>query len=371
MIARQESSWFPVRRRPGRIGAVEITRLLVFQCVLVLVLLAATRELWLTIVGAVLGGLVLVGVFGRTGRRWWTELLMSWLRYRARRGRAHGAGGSDGDARLAALRELVPDLVVETAEGGAAAGSVGMAGDGAGWYSVLAVRGAGTAHSSPPVPLSELARMASEAEQPGVVIQVVSARTARRHQDVWVAVRLDAQAVAESVVDASDGGSDVDVPQVLAEMTRRAGRLLSRSGLEARPLDADGLIDALARSCDLLGAELSSTAHERWEGWHSTQWTHTCFWLRSWPDPDRGGWLLAALAEVPAALVSIAVVLEPAREDVDLCCLVRLADRGESHRSACAAVSSLAERAGAELYRLDGEHAPAVYASAPSGGGAR
>jgi type VII secretion protein EccE len=207
---------------------------------------------------------------------------------------------------------------------------------------------------------------------------------------LWVAVRLDAGAVADSLVD--DRDRQVGVPTVLAELTRRVDRALRRRGLKARTLDADGVMDALVLSCDLAPAELPGgggaprsgaggasldqqpvLAREEWDAWHSPRLAHRCFWLARWPDPERGTSLLAGLNDAPDARVSIALVLEPRHEPelTDLRCLVRVAAPADRSRLAADHSMQLAERLGGRLYPLDGEHALAVYGTAPSGGGAR
>ncbi|GAB3569609.1 type VII secretion protein EccE [Amycolatopsis endophytica] len=362
-------AWFrPVRGR-GRLGVVSLARLLAFEIVLVVVAAVGVQRMWALIVAGVIGLAVIVLMFGRSKGRWWTESLMLWAGFRSRRG---ASGEKREDPRLAALCELAPDLIVEDIDGPADT-KLGMGSDEAGWFAVLEVSG-GAGMATPPVPLAALARTAAEAEQAGVVMQVVThsvpAREAgARDRALWIAVRLDARAVAESMIDSPAGR--LDVPTVLAEITRRAERVLRRRGLQARMLTADELVDALARSCDLLPGVGTARVHETWDAWHSRRLRHGCFWVQSWPDPDRGTGLLAALSEVPAELVSVALLLEPSYDGTTLRCLVRVAATPQRFGQVCDLVKTLAGRNGARVSRLDGQHAPAVYASAPSGGGAR
>lgn len=367
--------WFQRRRLPGRIGPVGISRLLVFQVIQVGLFVVLVRGVWAAVLGGAVGALAIAVTFGRWRGRWWTESAMLWLRFRRRRGIADPRAE---DPRLAALSQLVPDLVVEDVDG-TDGSRLGMASDGAGWFAVLEVEPT-EADVSPPVPLSALARIAAEAEQAGVVMQVVShtmpatVELGGAQRFLWVAVRLDADAVADSLVD--DPDRQVGVPAVLAELTRRVDRALRRRGLKARTLDADGVMDALVLSCDLAPAELADRpvlAREDWDAWHSPRLAHRCFWLARWPDPERGTSLLAGLNDAPDARVSIALVLEPRDEGelTDLRCLVRVAAAPGRSRLAADHSMQLAERLGGRLYPLDGEHALAVYGTAPSGGGAR
>lgn len=323
-------------------------------------------RLWLVILAAVLTVLLTVLLFGRSHGRWWSESLLLWLRYRRRSGMADVRRD---DPRLTALCELVPELTVEDVP--AAEGMLGMGGDGAGWFSVLEVTTADPSGAMPPVPLAALARIGADAKEAGVVVQLVSHNAAGpqgRERAVWVAVRLDAKAVAETALST---GHRVDVPAVLVEMARRVEKVLRRRGLAARALNADALLGALARSCDLLPAGSPALAREAWQSWHSGRLVHRCYWMASWPDIERGTGLLAQLADLPATLVSIAFVLEPAYEGTDMSCVVRIATLSASLGAACERAELLVRRAGGHLSRLDGQHAPGVYASAPSGGGAR
>ena len=68
-------------------------------------------------------------------------------------------------------------------------------------------------------------------------------------------------------------------------------------------------------------------------------------------------------------MTSVAIVLEPRPDGTDVRCLVRVAARTAAIADACRAVREAADRGGAQLFRLDGEQAAAVYASAPTGGG--
>lgn len=362
--------WFRLSRRSGRPGLLTLARLLVFEALVVAALYVLSPRQWLTILVAVLAVVLTVLLFGRSHGRWWSESALLWLRYRRRGGTV--AVPAD-DPRLTALCELVPDLTVEDLPGG-----LGMGGDGAGWFAVLEVAtvagaggGGGGAGAVPPVPLAALARLATDAEQAGVVIQLVSHNAAGpegRERVVWVAVRLDAKAVAESTL---AGSHRVDVPAVLAEMVRRAEKVVKRRGLVARTLGADELVGALARSCDLLPASSAAAPREAWQVWHSHRLAHRCYWLASWPDTERGTGLLAQLADLPATLVSIAFVLEPAFDGTTMSCVVRIASLSSSLGLVCERAEELVRRAGGRLSRLDGQQAPGVYASAPSGGGAR
>ncbi|MGP4016877.1 type VII secretion protein EccE [Saccharopolyspora sp. 5N708] len=366
----RDDAWFRPRRRPGRLGPVSLARLLVFELVQLSLCFVIFQALWALIVGGLVGLAAAVATFGWRKDHWWTEILQLRMRFRYRRGIV--AARRD-DPRLVSLCELAPDLTVEDVPG-AEGVRLGMGSDGAGWFAVLEV---GVDDGpQPPIPLAALARIATEVEQAGVVVQVVlhSAplpRSDQRDHATWLAVRLDSQVVAEAAV--GRPGGDLDVPAVLAELTRRVERALRRRGLTARMLDADGLLDALVRSCDL-GAPADRRPiqpQEEWDCWRSTKLTHGCFWMRNWPNPERGSLLLSALAEVPDAQVNISIMMEPEQGSTGVRGLVRVATIAERYQQTCDMVVQLAEYAGGRLSRLDGQQLPAVYASAPTGGGAR
>lgn len=367
--------WLRPRRLPGRLGPVGVFRLLVFQVIQLGVFAALAEGLWIAILSGVVGSLAIIVTFGRWRGRWLSETVLLRLRRRRRRGTV---GSDQADRRLAVLAELVPDLTVDDVPGPDGT-RMGMGADGAGWFAVLEVE-PGEGSVDPSVPLAALARIGAEAGVAGTVMQVLSYTAPTHHpgeervRRLWVAVRLDADRLAQAMVD--DLGQPIEVPAVLAELTRRARRALKRRGQHSRVLDVDGLIDALLLSCDLAPGDTAGPGlgqiHEEWRAWHSPRLVHRCFWLRSWPHPDRTTALLARLAELPDTRVSIALILEPALEaaEANLRCLIRLATPPAIQRIDDV-VLALADRQGAHLFPVDGEHALAVYASAPSGGGAR
>lgn len=354
--------WFRPRREPGRFGELGLTRLLLLEIVLLAVGVVVLQRFWGALAGAAFGVLAVAVLFGRSGGRWWTENLVLWAGYRWRSD-AHPPHRSD--PRLAALSTLAPEVAVEGILGPNDS-QLGMGSDGAGWFVVFELETVGRLGVQPPIPLTALVGIAADAEQPGVVVQLVTHTNVREHVS-WVVVRLDARAVADSLVDHPDG--QVDIPAVLSEVSRRVERLFRRRGLTVGPLGPDDLLDALARSCDLGAMSSSASPREEWGVWRSRHLAQVCFWVRSWPDPDRGTGLLAALSELPAPLVSIAITMAPGHETTHLRCLVRVGALPDRIDEICARVDQLAGSAGAVVSRLDGQHGPAVYASAPTGGG--
>jgi len=194
--------------------------------------------------------------------------------------------------------------------------------------------------------------------------------TLPRDRVTWIAVRLEAHTLAEESVE----GEESDPAVLTAALVRRVVNLLRRTGRDCELLDAENLVGALARSCDLEPSARAGAARETredWAAWHSGPLAHTTFWVRDWPQVTEIPALLQGMASVPAAVNSVALILAADGDGVDLRCLVRLATPPERLAAACESLVRGAEQMHARLFRLDGEQGPAVYASAPTGGGPR
>jgi type VII secretion protein EccE len=251
-------------------------------------------------------------------------------------------------------------------------------------------------------PLDLLARSLADAGQPGTVVQVVvhtvpgrsgagadpSAESYREllrpfdgstvtpapvsvsDQLCWVTVRIEARAVAEVAVREPEAISEV--PAVLGALVRRAGNVLKRGGFSYRVLDADGLLDALVHSLAVevkpAGVDRAGAA-ESWHGWRAAGLEHRSFWVRSWPKPEDCGPLLAELYRSPSALTSLSLVATPTAGGAEVRCLTRVADAPGAAGTAVDALRAAARSHGAHLFPLDGEQAPAAYATAPTGVG--
>jgi type VII secretion protein EccE len=387
------------RRRPGYLGPVHLMQLVLAEAVLVAILAAVTRGAVTAAVAVLAGVPMLALTFARLRGRWWMEREFMVRRYRARRRAAERAVGAP-DGRLAALQPLAPGLTVENVQV-AGGGQVAVARDSAGWFAAaVLLSNTPMRDSSGPLPLDALAYALAEAGQAGAVLQVVvqavpapasgpasaAAYSYRQllarfnHASVpaqrttWVCVRLDARTLAEALADHTV--SVESAPAVVAALIRRVTKALRPYGIGTRILDADALLTALLTSCDLdpsgYQAEARSS-HEEWTTWRSSRFIHRCFWIRNWPPVSRAGALLDWFFTVPTAMTSVAITLapEPGEPMVDLKGLVRVAAAAADVQQACLALTRGARSANAELLPLDGEQSPAVYASAPTGGGAR
>ncbi|MDQ7906564.1 type VII secretion protein EccE [Phytohabitans sp. ZYX-F-186] len=390
------------RRRPGHLGPVHITQLLLAEVVVVGILASVTSEIVTLIAGVALAGIMLLLVtLGRRNGRWWLERRMMTRSYRRRRLSSTASPYGD-DPRLGALRRLAPDLVVEDVSVADGA-HVGVARDDAGWYAVAAVTSSAPMRDEPgPIPLEALAAALGEADQPGAVLQVVTQTVPAPSLDMhpssaagqsyrqllarfgavpvpadrstWVAVRLDARTLAEAV---ADGDADLDIaPAVVAALIRRVAKSLRRVGVSHRLLDADELLEVLLRSCDLAPTTQSAEPvqpREDWSEWHSSRLAHRSYWIRGWPPVDQAAALLDWLTTAPASMTSLSLIMAPDDDKrlMDLRGLVRVAAPAEQLAQVSQAIRRGAEQAKADLFPLDGEQGPAVYASAPTGGGAR
>jgi type VII secretion protein EccE len=383
------------RRRPGYLGPVHVVQLVLVEAAIVAIL-ATLRSGPLALAGAVVVSLaVLIPALTRRQGRWWLERRALAGQFRRRQQGSRGTSRPQ-DPRLSALHALAPGLSV--ADIAASDGSpVGVARDDAGWYAAAALTPTSSMRDDPrtPVPLDALAQVLSEARQPGAVVQVVThtipvpgggdlagqsyrelaqrfgSVTVPVDQVTWVAARLDARTLAE----AGSGSPDetAQAPAVVAGLLRSLVRNLRPYALDAEPLDRDGLLAALARSCDLLPAHPAAPSQPRedWRGWQSGRLVHRSYWLRGWPSLAQAGRLLDWLATAPAAMVSVALIVAADGDSLDLRCLVRVAAPPDRLNAVCEAVERGARQAHADLFKLDGEQAPAVYASAPTGGGPR
>ena len=383
------------RRRPGYLGPVHLTQLVVAEAALVAVVAAVAGGPLAVAVAAAGAVLLFALALGRRQHRWWLEHRMMRWRY-ARRRRAVPAAGDGDDPRLAALRVLAPGLTVTdvpVADGA----QVGVARDDAGWFAVVAIGTRAPMRDDPGdrLPLDVLTAALADMDQPGAVLQVVrhtvpalgvdadpASPAGRSYQQVlaaagratplaaatWVAVRLDARTLAES---GTDTGDQLDrAPAVVAAVVRGVAKSLRRLGIPYQVLDAAGVVGALARSCDL---DVPAAPEEDWTRWRSAHLVHRSYWVRRWPPVEDAAAVLERLAAAPAATTNLALILTPDDRDdvVDVRCLVRFAAPSDDLDRVCTAALADARRAHAELSPLDGEQGPAVYASAPTGGGAQ
>lgn len=404
---RPSGPWRLLRYRSRHlIGPFRVEQLVILEVVLIGVLVLLQRPLWQVVAGGVVGLLLLLAAFLGTGRSWWLDRITMRSRYRRRIATAHV--GQTRDQRLAVLRELSPVLTVEATE--QHGGRIGVGYDGLGWFAVAEVevgsRAGVVADPGRPLPLGNLARTLLDEEFGVSVIQLVthtvpsmatapgavapcqqsyrelvgnSGGTAPvAHQVQWVVVRLDAEDAEEAA--AARGGGMAGVHRAISAALMRCGKAIRGDGRSCRTLDADELLDALVRSCGVIGSGARPGARrtaEMWRRWHGDGLAHVGYWLRDWPlvRSDSGGLLAGLLAGSGVQNSASIVFRRPTRAAaetgdepaVDLHCVVRVMAEPDALAASCAGFTAAAHHAGFGLRTLDGEQAPAVYASAPTG----
>jgi type VII secretion protein EccE len=389
-----------LKRRPGYVGAVHVGRLVLVEAVLLGIVATVPLGPIFAGVTAFVGILVILLVLLRSHGRWWIERRSMGRQY-ARRRRAGAGAEQTVDRRLTMLRTLAPGLAIQDV-GPADGGQVGIGCDAAGWYAA-AVLGSETSmrgDPEPAVPLDLIARVLDDSEHPGAVVQVTTlcvpapwqqmdpnqfaSRSYRELQQLqptpplpaerttWVAVRLEARSRAEVGM---AGSYDAEhAPALVASLIRKVGRLLREAGLDHRILTAEELTGAVSRACEFDSASTAGEAWrptEDWTTWRSGDLSHTAFWLRTWPKIEDASAMLGTLTSLPAASSGASLMLTRDGDGLAVRCLLRVAAAAETLEQTVQAVDQTAIAMQAELVRLDGEHGPAVYACAPTGGGAK
>jgi hypothetical protein len=135
-------------------------------------------------------------------------------------------------------------------------------------------------------------------------------------------------------------------------------------------LDADALAAALTLSCGLdRYAASDGAARERWASWRAGGLDHVGFTVTRWPT-NPAEHLVTDLSKDAGCAVAVSMVLRPQQGEVAFLGVVRVVAPSKGLRAAIKQVNRTARKLGLRLRRLDGEHARAVYATAPTGGGA-
>ncbi|WP_229073865.1 type VII secretion protein EccE [Actinoplanes sp. DH11] len=369
--------------RRGHLGPFGLARILTIEGALLLIIGAATQGLVPALITTVAAASVLAVVLARKQGRWWLEHRS--LTSDHRRRRAARREVEQGPV-LAALRTIAPGLTVHDRDD-----RTGVARDESGWFGVVAL------DPPAPVPLETLTAQLAATEQPGITLELVthtvpapspdlpaaspagasyrqlaatiSPAPVPAHREATVSVRVDARALAESV---QDHTTDPESAATLtAALTRKVATNLRRLGVTGRVLDSAELLALLARSCDVeAGPE---AVDEEWTHWRSNHLVHRTYWLETWPNSiTEIGPLFAWAATAPAARTTVALIVGASTgDDPAIRAFVRLATRpGAGWETLDRVLQEGVRRADGELRPLDGEHGPATYATAPTGGGA-
>lgn len=358
--ATQAEDLRPVR---GGLGPLDVVQLLLVESVVVVLLVVADLGFTASVFGVAVAAVWTLW-WGRQHGRTRLEWFIVKRQYRRRRRTRPGHGPSE-DWPLSTLGSLAEGLCVDEvtiADGS----SVGVAVDGAGWFAVAEVA---PQADQPGVPCEVLVRALAGTDSPGTALQVVTHYEHGERAAIWVAVRLDAQSLAEA------GAEDLDgVPAAVVVLVRRLVRTLHRDGFSAAPLDRTGLLAAMARSCALDRVHDTGQApqlSEEWRSWYTGDVAHRTFWVRGWPRIADAGELLATFGSMEAVLTSVSIVVVPDSDGANVRCLARVGARPRDLDRICDNLGLSVQHFQATLFQLDGEQAAGAYASAPTGGGPR
>jgi type VII secretion protein EccE len=386
-------------RRAGRLGLVQVMSL-----ELVALAAAATIFAFPSVPLAATGvasAVLLLPVVARYRDRWWYEAVGAWLALRGRRSdgaraavRARAAGPYWPD-----LATLAPRLVLRTVSHRER--SFGVGADHLGWFAAVAIISPDgmSRREQASVRLDWITRLAD----PFTAVQVVvrhmpsahpahsahsgqpsspSAESDRalrealgitRQRDVWVAVRIGQRDVASL---GDERGCDA-IHGLLGSTLARISEALTSHGIDHRVLDVPGLRQSLLGAYgpepyDPRLARARRPARESWGLVRTGRTVHVCYGVTRWPasaPPD----LLAQLTDLPGATaVCTSVVTGAIRRPQDdegpleARVLIRVVATSDKATRSLRHLRATARRLGVGLVRLDGEQAPALYATMPT-----
>ncbi len=353
--------------RAGRVGAAQVVAAeLIAMLLLAAVLLPYGSPLPLGL-AALLAPAVL-----RWRGRWWYEVAQARLRLgRPEQPPSVHALAGEGEAG-----------------GGEAGGGVGIGQDADGWFAAMAVapEGAGAQGSAARAPrLDTLVRFTDDrmslqvlvhhpAAAPGVDAASPCVRSSQELRGalgvaapagVWIVLRGRSRAA---------GAGELDVGRRLRGALARIAASLQTRGFRARVLDGPELESVLRRS--RVGPDQArtpaATAHESWRRWQTGRLAHVSFGATRWParvPPD----LLADLGRVGDGIegwtsMTVSGIQAPDRQrgPTGARLVVRIVAPVDQLAHATRRLRAHARALGVSLVRLDGEHGPAVYATAPT-----
>ena len=191
------------------------------------------------------------------------------------------------------------------------------------------------------------------------------------HQMTWLAIRLDIPTAALAADER--GGGSLGARRTISAMTIRLGKRLTDLGVPHRILGPDSLRFALTASIggETVSAAMPRGVGERWDQWKLGTLTQVSFGIdgniRDVADIRK---LWMATAALSASFVIISTTFYPRQhgDGVGIRPFVRLAYDADFDRQAPQQLEQAATEHGLRLWRCDGEHAAATYASSVTGG---
>ncbi len=359
-----------------RTTRVRAGQLIVAEVALAAAVGAAFGPGWVFLGVVALTAAVLLATFGRAGGRWWYEAVASQHRFRRRRRLAAArvvaaaVGGGSDPPHLPWLRTLAPTLTIRPVTVGAA--TVGVGADHDGWFAavevgslwdddpIVASDGEATIESpwapgavarlpAGPVPYPELAALTKAGpDRAGVScvqVVIVAGASIGEPRPAWVAVRVSPR----DALAAERSGGLAAVERTVAAAALRAARTLDGHGWPAHTVDSDRLHGVLAEAVGLDGPP-----QEHWSVWRSGRLARTHYELTGWTAP-RG--------TVAVGITQVAVSFTAHGEPGVLAVVAALPS---ALGRICREVVRTCGDVGVRLRRLDGEHALAAYAMAPT-----
>ncbi|MDI2132465.1 type VII secretion protein EccE [Yinghuangia seranimata] len=383
--------------------------LVALQLAALLIAVPLATKKFLVVPGGVLAVVILIGVWvpfhGRRLALW--PGIVADFRKRQRPAPPEPDEAS-GSADLAPIRTCVPGLALEAAYD-RTHGTVGMVGDGTFLTSVLLVEAPDEPlrprRAGHPLPL---AAVASALSVDGIVVgsaQVVlhsrpapaphlpaEAMAARAYQELsqrdnlnvpavrqtWVAVRLDPSRCTTAI--AARGGGYEGAQRTLLRAVNQLTAALAANGLTARPLDEQGLVQALIASCGINRAAQPGRARtaariaESRHAWRCDDRWHATYWVSRWPKLTAAGSpdVIASLTGAPGIATTFALTAHMGGGgSLAVQGHVRVSARSSDELEAAARhLEARGRHAGLSLVRLDFEQQPGLLATIPLGGGA-
>ncbi len=412
-----------VRPRPGRLGPVRLTHVILVEAIAGALLLGWAHGRIALVVGAVVGVLLLVPVLPRFGGLTLVDMLGARAAFRRRARRAALAPqGPDVDPALAPVLECEPALrvVAHSVEADGGVGrrerrEIGMVGDGTFISALIQVE----APDKPlrpnaaafPLPLAMLAdglraddvkldsvqllTYAQPAPAPHLPETALAARAYRELPAgsttpglrlTWVAVRLDPELCRSAV--AARGGGETGARKALQRAVDQLASRLTEAGLRATVLDASQVTAAIGTATcpnpvavtngrggagnPAGGQTAPRRSAETARAWKCDDRWHRSYWIGRWPSlgVQSTAQLVDLLTGTPALGSCFSLTLRPAGAGaVALQGHVRVTVRGESELTATGRqLETRARSAGISLVGLDMEQVPGVLATLPLGG---